>query len=124
MENLLIKATDDTPEVNFSTNGSLLLSGRSLPEDAASFFNPLLDWLNAYEKSNLSTPVVFEMKLEYFNTASSKMLLDVFNKLESLTQNGGSAKVNWYYPDGDDDMIEAGEEYSELVEIKFELIAY
>jgi hypothetical protein len=124
MENLIIKSTDDTPEVNFGTNGSLVISGRSLPEDAASFYSPLIEWLNAYEAGNISTPVTFDMKLEYFNTASSKMLLDIFNKLESLAQNGGSAKVNWHYPDGDDDMLEAGEEYAELVEIKFEMVTY
>jgi hypothetical protein len=123
MENLFIKPNDDTPEVNFSTSGALSLSGRALPEDAASFFLPLIDWLSAYEAAHLSIPITFEMKLEYFNTASSKMLLDIFNKLESISQKGGSAKVNWYYPDGDDDMQEAGEEYAELVDIKFEMIS-
>lgn len=124
MENLTIKETDDTPEVSFNSNGSLVLSGRSLPEDAASFYGPLLEWIENYGKTNASTKLVFDMKLEYFNTASSKMLLDIFNKLENIDQNGGSASVRWYYPDGDDDMQEAGEEYAELVEIKFEMLAY
>ncbi|MDI9340804.1 MAG: DUF1987 domain-containing protein [Sediminibacterium sp.] len=124
MENLTIKATDDTPEVSFDTSGVMILSGRSLPEDAASFYNPLLQWLSDYGKSGVTNPVVFDMKLEYFNTASSKMLLDLFNELESVAKSGVDALVRWYYPEGDDDMQEAGEEYAELVEIRFEMLTY
>lgn len=124
MENLTIKATDDTPEVSFDASGTMVLSGRSLPEDAASFYNPLLQWLSDYGKLGLTNPVVFDMKLEYFNTASSKMLLDLFNELETVAKSGADTLVRWYYPEGDDDMQEAGEEYAELVEIRFEMLTY
>lgn len=116
MEKLHISPTEDTPEVVFDkSSGEFVLSGRSLPEDAASFYEPILSWLSTYsEDPNPSTK--FEMKLEYFNTASSKLLLDVLSTLEDI--NG--AKVVWYYFEDDEDMEEAGEEFSELVDVDFE----
>ncbi len=116
MEKLHISPTEDTPEVVFDkSTGQFVLSGRSLPEDAASFYEPILSWLSSYSESpNPSTK--FEMKLEYFNTASSKLLLDVLSALEDIE----GAKVVWYYFEDDEDMEEAGEEFSELVDVDFE----
>lgn len=124
MENLRIEPTYDTPEVSFNINGLLSLSGFCVPENTAVFFNPLLDWLRSYASNHLSTPIVFEMKIECFHTASIKGLLDVFLKLEQITQNGGNVKINWYYPSGDNEMIEVYKDFSEKIELQFELIPY
>ena len=67
--------------------------------------------------------IEFDIKLEYFNTASSKQILDIFLILDEIFLRGNSVKVNWYYSELDEDLGEAGEEYSELVEVPFELIA-
>ena len=121
MESLIIKGTDDTPSVNFdSANNKYEIGGRSLPEDAAAFYEPLINWLEKLKSASVST-ILFEIKLEYFNTASSKMLLDLLMKLEEVKSDGKAVEIDWFYLDGDDDMVEAGEEYSELVDIKFNL---
>src|SRR4051812_28157503 len=115
---LQIKGTEDTPEINHSPEQNyLMISGRSLPEDVTSFYTPVFAWLEEYA-TQTSAPTTFKFKLEYFNTASSKIILDILMRLEDI-QNEGKNKISveWHYMDGDDDMLEAGEEYKELVEI-------
>lgn len=117
MQAINIESTEDTPKVILDTSaGKFEMSGRSLPEDAAEFYQPILDWLETYASSS-NPETVFEVKLEYFNTASSKLILDVLTKLEDID----NAIVHWYYYEDDEDMEEAGEEFSELIEVDFEL---
>lgn len=120
MEILNLEGTEDTPKIILDQkNGIFEISGRSLPEDSAEFYRPVLEWIGNYAKSpNGSTEFVF--KLEYFNTASSKLILDVLSALEDI-QN---MKIMWYYHEDDEDMEEAGQEFSELVEIPFEFKTY
>jgi hypothetical protein len=119
MNPLLVNGTEDTPTVNFDkAKGVFEISGRSLPEDAAGFFKPVLDWLESY-KSQANPTTDFIVRLEYFNTASSKLILDILSKVENIK----GAKVTWCHFADDEDMKEAGEEFSELVELPFEFKA-
>lgn len=124
MKHLKIEQSVDTPSVDFNpVKGFLELEGKSFPSDVTAFFYPLLDWLDEYAKSPASKSTV-NLKLEYFNTASSKMLLEIFNRLEKIYKNGSEVEVNWYYPEDDDDMRDTGQEYSELIKIPFKQIGY
>jgi hypothetical protein len=116
MEILNLEGTSDTPKIILNkTNGIFEISGRSLPEDSAEFYRPILEWITRYAvQPNPSTDFVF--KLEYFNTSSSKLILDVLSALEEID----GMKIQWCYPEDDEDMEEAGKEFSELVEIPFE----
>jgi hypothetical protein len=124
MEVIKIKGSDDTPTVILDAeNGIFEISGRSLPEDVAAFYEPIIDWLDEYAESP-NPKTVFDFKLEYFNTASSKLLLDVLLKLEDMFDDGKEVLVRWHYPDDDEDMEEAGEEYADIVSVPFEQIPY
>ncbi len=124
MQAIKIKGSDDTPNVILDKdNGIFEISGRSLPEDVAAFYEPILEWLEEYADSPLDK-TVFNFKLEYFNTASSKLLLDVLLKLEDMFDDGKEIMVRWHYPDDDEDMEEAGEEYADIVEVPFEQVSY
>jgi len=120
MEILNLEGTEDTPKIILDKkNGIFEISGRSLPEDSAEFYRPVLEWIEKYgQDSNASTEFVF--KLEYFNTASSKLILDVLSALEDIKD----MKILWYFHEDDEDMEEAGQEFSELVEIPFEFKTY
>jgi hypothetical protein len=119
MEPLIIQGTEDTPTVILNPGeNKFSISGRSLPEDVTTFYQPVINWLNEYRKS--AFPLSFETKLEYFNTASSKLILDIFMQLEEIKQETGAAiEIKWFYDSNDEDMLEAGEEYKELVEDLF-----
>ena len=121
---MIIAATDETPAVTLDAgNNNFEISGKSLPEDVTAFYDPLLDWLENYSQSpNDSTNFVFSMT--YFNTASSKMILDILMKLEEIMEDGHEMKVTWRYQEDDEDMEEAGEEYADIVEIPFDQVAY
>jgi hypothetical protein len=124
MQTLNIAGTEDTPEIKFNeVTGEFLLTGRSLPEDVTSFYKPVFEWLEEFQ-NNPAGKVIFKFKLEYFNTASSKIILDILMKLEDIIDSKeADLGIEWYYFESDDDMLEAGEEYKELVEIPFNLIA-
>lgn len=123
MEVMKIAGTDDTPSVILDANSNIFeIAGRSLPEDVAAFYNPILEWLDQYSQ-NPKPKTVFNFRLIYFNTASSKMLLDILMKLEDLHKAGKEALVKWHYPEDDEDMKEAGEEYADIVDVPFEQIS-
>lgn len=122
MERLEIEQSDYTPYVILDKASNMLeVGGRSLPENAIEFFNPIIGWLVAYsETPNVKT--IFNFKLEYFNTPSSKKILDILTILEEIKGAGKDVLINWYYDVDDKDMIAAGKEFAEFVELDFEFI--
>ncbi|HSA03950.1 MAG TPA: DUF1987 domain-containing protein [Tenuifilaceae bacterium] len=124
METIKIMGTDDTPTVILDAQNEIYeISGRSLPEDVTAFYDPILGWLDEYASSP-NKKTIFTFKLVYFNTASSKLLLDILMKLEQMHEAGNDILVRWYYPEDDEDMQEAGEEYADIVDVPFEQVGY
>jgi hypothetical protein len=115
MEALVIEGTQKTPSVDFDPKkGELEIKGRSIPENSIEFYKPLVDWLEEYSDSTASKTTV-NVHLEYFNTSSSKCILDVFKKLESIHKSSNEVLINWYYEEDDEDMLEAGEDYESII---------
>ncbi|HNV80947.1 MAG: DUF1987 domain-containing protein [Tenuifilaceae bacterium] len=124
METIKIMGTDDTPTVILDAENDIFeISGRSLPEDVTAFYDPILNWLDEYA-ANPNPKTIFTFKLVYFNTASSKLLLDILMKFEEMRENGLDVLIKWYYPEDDEDMQEAGEEYADIVDVPFEQVSY
>ncbi len=123
MKALIIESKGDTPKIHFDKqNSSFEIAGCSLPEDSNSFYRPVLEWLNAFESDPLSA-FIFNFKLEYFNTSSSKVFLDILTILENIRKAGNDVKIKWFYDEDDEDMEMAGEEYDNLIDVPFELIS-
>jgi len=122
MEPIIIEGTPKTPTVHFDSGaGVFKLEGRSIPENSVEFYKPLVDWLDKYKESPLPKTTV-EVKLEYFNTSSSKCILDVFKKLEIIHKARNDVEIKWYYEEDDEDMLEAGEDYESIIRVPFEMI--
>ena len=122
MESIIIEGTPKTPTVEFNAEeGKVEIKGRSIPENSVEFYNPLIAWLEAYGSTPKDVTQV-NIQLEYFNTSSSKCILDVFKKLESLAKAGNDIKVNWFYEEDDEDMLEAGEDYQSIIKLPFKMI--
>ena len=122
MENLTLEGSAKTPTVNFNASvGKLELSGRSIPENSVEFYKPLNDWIDNYGKEAIPETAV-DIKLEYFNTSSSKCILDLFKKLESISGSKTQVTVNWFYEEDDEDMQEAGQDYQAIIGLPFNII--
>ena len=92
MEKYEIDGTPKTPTILFDINGGVLdIKGRSIPENSIEFYKPLVDALDKYSVATKSATTV-NIQLEYFNTSSSKCILDIFKKLNPLEID----KRNWY----------------------------
>jgi hypothetical protein len=122
MEKYSIEGTPKTPTINFDmVGGNLEVKGRSIPENSIEFYKPLVESLERYAQKPQATTNV-NIQLEYFNTSSSKCILDVFKKLESIQKAGSAVTINWYYEEDDEDMLEAGEDYQAIISIPFKMI--
>ncbi|MDY6800366.1 MAG: DUF1987 domain-containing protein [Bacteroidota bacterium] len=119
MKDLIIKETEKTPSVALSTNGVLKIEGRSIPEDAAKFFKPILDWTKEFTTGEIRV----DIKLEYFNTSSSKFILEMLRLLENNPENK-NILVNWFYEEGDLDVLESGQYFESIIGIPFKYIEY
>jgi len=122
MEKLVIDGSAKTPSIDFNfETGTLALKGRSIPENSIEFYKPLNDWLDSYADSPKENTTV-DVRLEYFNTSSSKCILDFFKRLEKVNQGNSAVHVNWYFETDDEDMEEAGEDYEAIVGLPFSII--
>ncbi len=124
MKTLKIDRKEESPQVIFDKEKGLFeISGRSLPEDANTFYEPILSWLEEYSR-NPASKTTFDFRLTYFNTASSKVILDILTMFEEMIEEGHELLVRWFYSKKDEDMLEAGEEYAEMVKVPFEMVSY
>ena len=122
MESIALEGTPKTPTVNMDgATGIVEIKGRSIPENSIEFYRPIVEWLEEYSKEPQQITTV-NIQLEYFNTSSSKCILDVFKKLEAIKKARNEVIINWYYEEDDEDMLEAGEDYESIIRIPFKMI--
>jgi hypothetical protein len=124
MESKFVAATDRSPEVRFdAANRCISIKGEAYPEDAASFWGPIFEDIQAALDLDEGQDLTVDFRLEYFNSSSAKALMNIFQLLESAAEDGTEIKVNWYYQEGDDTMLESGEDFSEdLTHVNFSSI--
>jgi hypothetical protein len=115
MDILMLEATQDTPKVMLNKrDGIFQLTGRSILEDPSAFYDPIVEWLTDYApQPNPST--VFTFKMNYFNSSTSKVIYDMLHVLKEIK----GVQVEWCYQNGDDDILDAGKEFEEELEIPF-----
>jgi hypothetical protein len=128
MEILQIGKTEFTPEVFFNPiSNELLFDGVSRPENASEFYIPIIDWVANYEsilyKNHVLAGKKFDVnltfKFSYINSASSKMIYQLLESVRRINMMGYKINIAWYYDEGDDQMLEDGEELSEAIDIVF-----
>ena len=110
MEKILIDATNDSPAIQFESSGKLLIRGRSMPKKYDKFYNPLIEWVKLLNENT----VVLDIWLEYMTSTSSKKLLELLKALDD-NQNVRQYTVNWYYEAEDEDILERGRVFEELL---------
>lgn len=124
MEALIIQKSEDTPQVELDLEkGVFTIEGRSLPENAIEFYKPVLSWVEEALEDVTDKDICIELKLEYFNTASSKQIAKLFLLLENYIDEN-NINVKWYYEKEDNDMLISGTQYAKFLNLKFDFIEY
>ncbi len=117
MKKIEIKKTLHQPHVVLNPdNGTMLFEGKSIVPNASEFFEPILTWIEDF--SAIGDKLVVDFKLEYFNTASSKMILQMMLTLKNVNEKGTKVEFNWHHYDDDEDMIDIAEEAEMLSQLK------
>lgn len=126
MEQLIIEATKSSPKIHFNADENFLsISGESYPENTAAFYQPVLDWVQRYLQLEAERTITLDIELLYFNSSSSKVLSDIFEKFEHSVEGNNMVVVNWRYHCENDMALEYGEEFQEDFEkITFNLIEF
>jgi hypothetical protein len=120
MNILYLESTEDSPEITLNkTAGTFSIAGRSIPEDAIDFYQPILDWFKKYAEFPNSTTTL-TLNLTYFNTASSKSIFEILKCMENIS----GASVIWKYDQNDKSTEEIIREYAELVKVPIQMQAY
>ena len=124
MEDIHIKGSKDAyfvPTVDFSVDGVCAIKGESHLEDTVSFFKPLFEWLETY-CHNTSRQLKFESHLIYFDTATSRCILDILYIIKDFEDDGGDVDIKWYYDPEDPDMLEEVEDFKIDSQLDIEII--
>ncbi len=121
MKNLVIASTKKTPEIIFKATGDLMITGSSLPVNIKDFYQPIIDWL---EELKLTNPekIILTFDLDHINTSSTRAFLQILRLIASMSPGKLKFEVVWRYEKGDEDMLEQGQGFEEILNMKFEFI--
>ena len=121
MKELRLSSTRNSPEIILDPEGIIKITGRSIHENVTEFFAPIEDWVSEYIESPANITSV-DITLEYFNSASAKVFIHLLQKLTYVTLKHKKFIFNWYYEDGDEDILERGEYFSSVLDVPFNFI--
>lgn len=121
MNPLILKSTPKTPDVHFDNHTGLFdIKGMSCAEYALDFYNQIFEWLDQY----ISAPkpkTILNIQFKYFNTSSAKCILQLLERFTTLFNKGYEIDINWLYTINDEQMLQDGENYSEILGLPFNL---
>ena len=132
MKGLNIPATAKSPRVLLDTDKNIFeIQGNSRPENVRDFYFPIIYKIRKYFEKIIDKNKVdefneksfkFNFKLDYFNSSSAKFISDILVLIRDFNEEGLNLKVNWYFADGDEDMMEVGEDFSDMISVPFNYI--
>jgi hypothetical protein len=134
MENLHLDPTQNTPLINCdSKTNSITIEGESRPENVRAFYANLFEWLDNFEKliyyavslSSNEKKIELNFKLEYFNSSSLKVFMEIIDKLQKIEKGSDKIKlvINWYYEEDDEDILDSGKEFEKMTGARMNFIS-
>lgn len=121
MVEMRISATKNTPEIFLNPEGVIRIKGRSIHENVTEFFAPVEEWVSEYIKDPAEVTCV-DLNLEYFNSGSAKVFIHLLQKVTYVALKHKKFIFNWYFEDGDDDILERGEYFSSVLDVPINFI--
>lgn len=121
MDRIEHESTPKTPYVLLDPKGRIKFRGRSIPEDVSLFYDDILTWVRAYS-NNAAPSTEVDVEMEYLNSGTSKYMLKILKVIKDIDLKGKELKINWIYEEGDDDIMERGEYYASILDLKITFI--
>ena len=110
LTDLIVEKTSKTPRIELKySSGEVSLTGRSLPENAARTYEPVMNWVANYVIQ--PQPVTnLRLNIEYFNTSSSLWISKIVKTLTRINNPDYRLMVHIYIPlEEYDDMKKSGD---------------
>ena len=121
MQELKIAPSKNTPEIFMSPKGIIKIKGRSIHENVSDFFVPVETWINKYIVNPAQLTTV-DLNLEYCNSSSAKAIISILQQIKLVNDKDKLFVINWYYEDGDDDILERGEYFASILDVPMNFI--
>lgn len=122
MNNYYVTGNKQVPTIDFNaTTGIFLIKGACIPSDVVNFFQPIFKWVKKYAESPAPKTII-NIQLEFFYTSVEKFLYQLLKKIDEIYLNKHDITINWYYESEDENIIEYGQNYKELLKLPFNLI--
>jgi hypothetical protein len=116
-----ISGTAKTPEIILTPDGAISIKGRWMMENSASFSKVLSDWYDTYI-FDLPEITVIDIYLEYFSGVNFFILISLLRKILCVKLIHREIPINWYYEEGDEDVLDLGEYISAYLGTTFKYI--
>ncbi|MES2678663.1 MAG: DUF1987 domain-containing protein [Bacteroidota bacterium] len=118
-----IPATEGTPSIVLNAaEKRIQIEGVSMCLQPQNFFSPVFYWLEKMKESG-PPELTIHINLAFFNTYTSKVILNIFQKMQEFETYGCETKYYWYFEEGDDELKEAGEHYASIINREFVFVA-
>ncbi len=134
MENLHLDPTQNTPLINCDSKTNIItIEGESRPENVRAFYSSLFEWIDNYEKliyyavslSSNEKKIELNFKLEYFNSSSLKIFMELIDKLQKIEKGSDKIKlvINWHHEEDDEDILDSGKEFEKMTGARMNFIS-
>lgn len=102
--------------------GYMRFEGESFHENVIAFYEDVAQWLETYLNGDFES-LTFDCDMKYFNSSTTKLLLNMLMKMDSCAVNGKKVIVNWITTEDNDIILECGEDFQEEMEnLSFNLV--
>ena len=106
IEELIIEETPKTPHIDLNpVTGDLIITGKSIPENAAKVYEPVLNWITVYVQDPCPTTNLM-INLDYYNTSSAIWLTKIIKALARIDNPEYALIIHLYMSVEDYDEIE------------------
>ena len=125
MQDIYLAPERDKPEVDFKfSQHHLTLRGESFPENALAFYGPITSALMEYLGGTQGQDIRVDIELRYFNSSSTKILLNLFRMLDQASSNRNVVHLNWYHDAEDDTVLDFGNDVAQdFITLKYQAVA-
>ena len=95
--------------------------GESYMEEAYKFYLPLINWIKDFIREK-KQKIELNIKLIYFNTSTTKCLLDIFEILKNYKEEeNGEIEITWFYDKDDPDMIDEVKDFEKEADLSINI---